>query len=103
MKKTIIFLISIVLISCATVSSLRPTETNLAMMQQKVPGINLAEAQKGFKLYKFNCAGCHNLHKPDSYTISGWEKVLPEMLGRAKISSETEAKLIKDYLFAKSK
>jgi cytochrome c1 len=103
MKKTIIFLISIVLISCATVSTLRPTETNLAMMQQKVPGINLAEAQKGFKLYKFNCAGCHNLPKPDVYTVSRWEKILPEMLSRAKITSEAEAKLIKDYLFAKSK
>ena len=103
MKKVIIILTSIVLISCATVSQLRPATTNLAMMQQKVPGINLAEAQKGFKLYKFNCAGCHNLPKPDVYTISRWEKILPEMLGRAKITSETEAKLIKDYLFAKSK
>jgi cytochrome c1 len=103
MKKAIATLISVVLVSCATVSTLRPTETNLAMMQQKVPGINLAEAQKGFKLYKFNCAGCHNLPKPDFYTISSWEKILPEMLGKAKITSETEAKLIKDYLFAKSK
>lgn len=103
MKKAIIILISIVLISCATVSPLRPTETNLPVMQQKVPGINLAEAQKGFKLYKFNCAGCHNLPRPDTYTINRWEKILPEMLGRAKITSETDTKLIRDYLFAKSK
>jgi len=91
------------LISCASVSTLRPTATNLAMMQQKAPGISLEEAQKGFKLYKFNCAGCHYLPKPDVYTISRWEKILPVMLGRAKITTETEAKLIKDYLFAKSK
>jgi cytochrome c1 len=103
MKKSIILLISMVMISCATVSPLRPTETNLAIMQQKVPGINLEEAQKGFKLYKFNCSGCHYLPRPDVYTISRWETILPVMLGRAKITSETEAKLIKDYLFAKSK
>ena len=103
MKKAIIILISIMLISCASVSTLRPTATNLAMMQQKAPGISLEEAQKGFKLYKFNCAGCHYLPKPDVYTISRWEKILPVMLSRAKITSETEAKLIKDYLFAKSK
>jgi hypothetical protein len=43
------------------------------------------------------------LHKPNDYTIGGWEKILPEMLGRAKITSEKERQLIKDYLFAKSK
>jgi hypothetical protein len=43
------------------------------------------------------------LHKPTDYTISDWEKILPEMMGRAKITSEKEQRLIKNYLFAKSK
>jgi cytochrome c2 len=103
MKKTITILISIIFIGCATVSTLKPTENDLAIMQRKAPGISLENAQKGFRLYKFNCAGCHNLHKPADYTINGWEKVLPEMLGRAKITSEADAKLVRDYLFAKSK
>ena len=103
MRNTFAILIVILLAGCATVSTLRPTATDLAMMQQKAPGISLEEAEKGFKLYKYNCAGCHYLHKPGAYTISGWEKVLPEMLGRAKISSESDAKLIRNYLFAKSK
>jgi len=103
MKKTLTILITILLAGCATVTTLRPRDTDLAMMRQKAPGISLEEAQKGFKLYKFNCAGCHYLHKPDAYTISGWERVLPEMLGRARISSETDAKLIRNYLFSKSK
>ena len=103
MKKIVFILLTIILVGCATVSSLQPKETDLAVMQQKVPGINLEEAQKGFKLYKFNCAGCHYLHKPNDYSISGWQKVLPEMLGRAKITSEKEAQLIRNYLFAKSK
>ena len=103
MKKIISILSTIILVGCATVSSLQPTETELAIMQQKVPGISLEEAQQGFKLYKFNCAGCHYLHKPGSYTIIGWEKILPEMLSKAKITSEKEKQLIKNYLFAKSK
>ncbi len=103
MNKIAPILISIVIVGCATVSTLRPRDTDLAIMQQKAPGISLEAAQKGFRLYKYNCAGCHNLHKPNAYTISGWEKVLPEMLGRAKITSEADAKLIRDYLFAKSK
>ncbi|HMK26676.1 MAG TPA: hypothetical protein VK483_11670 [Chitinophagaceae bacterium] len=104
MKKTLTIWISILLAGCATVSTtLRPRNTDLATMQQKAPGISLEEAEKGFKLYKFNCAGCHNLHKPDAYTISEWEKILPVMLGRAKINAETDATRIRNYLFAKSK
>ena len=104
MKKTLTIWISILLAGCATVSTtLRPRDTDLARMQQKAPGISLEEAEKGFKLYKFNCAGCHYLHKPDAYTIKGWEKILPVMLGRAKITSETDATRIRNYLFAKSK
>ncbi len=103
MNKIAPILISIVIVGCATVSTLRPRDTDLAIMQQKAPGISLEAAQKGFRLYKYNCAGCHNLHKPNAYNIRGWEKVLPEMLGRAKITSEADAKLIRDYLFAKSK
>jgi hypothetical protein len=102
--KKIVFVSSMILLAgCVTVSSLQPKETDVVIMQQKVPGITLQEAQQGFKLYKFNCAGCHYLHKPGSYTINGWEKVLPEMLHRAKITSEKEKQLIKNYLFAKSK
>ena len=103
--KKIIFILStaFLIIGCATVSNLKPTESDLAVIQQKIPGVSLEEVKQGFRLYKFNCSGCHYLHKPNDYTTSGWEKVLPEMLGRAKITSEKEQQLIRNYLFAKSK
>ena len=104
MRKIIfISIIAAFIIGCATVSNLQPKEKELARMQQKVPGIDLDEAQQGFKLYKTNCSGCHALHQPNQYTIAGWEKILPEMLTKAKLSSEKDKQLIKNYLFAKSK
>ena len=103
MKKTLFIITCIIFFGCATVSNLKPNEKELVIMQQKVPGISLEEAQAGFKLYKFSCSGCHNLHKPDAYTISGWEKILPEMISRAKLSSEKDIHALKNYLFAKSK
>ena len=103
MNKILIIITCIAFIGCATVSNLKPAESDLSVMQQRVPGITIEDAQQGFKLYKFNCAGCHYLHKPNDYTISGWEKILAEMLSRAKITSEKEQQLIKNYLFAKSK
>jgi len=102
-KSIFIILFILLLVGCATVSNIQPRETDLAQMQQKVPGISLEQAQQGFKFYKYNCAGCHNLHKPNEYTINGWQKILPEMFGKAKITSEKDKQLIKDYLFAKSK
>lgn len=103
MKKIPIIITCILFIGCATVSTIKPVESDLTTMQQKVSGLSLEEAQQGFKLYKFNCAGCHYLHRPSDYTIAGWEKILPEMLSRAKITSAKEQQLIKKYLFAKSK
>jgi len=103
MNKVLIIITCIAFIGCATVSNLKPAEPDLSVMQQRVPGITIEDAQRGFKLYKFNCAGCHYLHKPNDYTRNGWEKILPEMLSRAKITSEKEQQLIKNYLFAKAK
>jgi len=103
MNKVLIIITCIAFIGCATVSNLKPAEPDLSVMQQRVPGITIEDAQRGFKLYKFNCAGCHYLHKPNDYTMNGWEKILPEMLSRAKITSEKEQQLIKNYLFAKAK
>ena len=103
MKKILTIITGIVLAGCATVSKLRPVESDLTIMQQKVPGISLEKIQQGFRLYKFTCAGCHYLPKPNSYTINEWQKVLPEMLQRAKLESEKDEQLIKNYLFAKSK
>lgn len=103
MKKVLIIITGSAFIGCATVSTLKPADSDITVMQQRVPGITFEEVQQGFRLYKFSCSGCHYLHKPTDYTISGWEKVLPEMLGRAKITSEKEQQLIRNYLFAKSK
>jgi hypothetical protein len=93
----------VILFTGCAVSKLQPRETELAAMKQKVSGISLAEAQSGFQIYKTSCSGCHHLYKPDAYTISRWEKILPEMMSRAKLSSEKDIRFLKNYLFAKSK
>ena len=103
MKKVVIIISCIVFFGCTTVSILKPTENEIVSRRKEMPGLNLEEVQKGFKIYKFNCSGCHYLHKPTDYTIEGWEKILPEMIGRAKINSENDQRLIKKYLFLKSR
>ena len=89
--------------ACVATRSFVPKEETLSAMQQKVPGISLENANHGYALYKNKCAGCHRLHHPSEYTISKWEKSLAEMYPKAKVTSEEEKKLIRDYVIALSK
>ena len=52
---------------------------------------------KGRKLYIANCGSCHNLYKPEKYSIQHWTEKMPEMKVNAKISDEN-ADLILKYL-----
>jgi len=103
--KKIIFItiIAALILGCASVTNLQPKENELVLKRQFIPDISLAEVQKGFKLYKFNCSGCHYLHRPDEYIFDRWERILPEMFNRAKLSSDKDQRLIKYYLIVKSK
>lgn len=86
-----------------TAKNFLPTREALPVMQQKVPGISLEEANQGYALYKNKCAGCHRLHAPSEYTIAKWEKSLAEMYPKARLTGELEKKLIRDYVIALSK
>jgi hypothetical protein len=102
MKK---FSVSILIFAsaCAVSKSIEPTQTALPVMQQKVPGITLERANQGYVLYKNKCGSCHRLHSPSEYTISSWEKNLTEMYPKAKVTSEEDKQLIRDYVFSLSK
>lgn len=104
MKKIVIIFCAVLLVACAATGKLQPTESDLPSMQQKVPGVSFEDVKKGFQLYKTNCSGCHRLHNPNEYTISGWEKNLTEMIPKAKLMEDTAAqRMIRDYLYAGSK
>jgi len=72
-------------------------------MQQKVPDVTLENANLGYKLYSEKCASCHQLYRPDKYTIVLWNSILPKMFPKAKVSDNEQQKLIRDYVRALSK
>jgi hypothetical protein len=65
-------------------------------------GISSDSLLIGRTLYANHCGSCHNLHLPEQYTRAHWEKEMPEMQRKAKISDE-ETKLITNFLLARSK
>ena len=102
MKKFILILL-VFASACAATKSIAPSQDALPAMQQKVPGITVEKAEKGYLLYKSKCSGCHRLHSPSEYTITKWEKNLAEMYPKAKVTTTEEKQLIRDYLFSLSK
>ena len=72
------------------------------MVDASRTGISTDSLMMGRTLYANHCGSCHNLHLPEKYTRSHWEKEIPEMKQKAKISDK-EAKLITNFLLARSK
>lgn len=56
----------------------------------------------GRKLYVDHCGSCHNLYLPEQFSKQHWMKEIPEMRQKAKISEE-EARLIRNFVLARSK
>ena len=103
MKKIFIITVLFCFVGCVTFKLRQPAISDLERMQQKVPTITYEDAVAGFNLYKNKCNSCHGLHRPNEFTKRAWERILPEMLHRAKVYDSIETKTLVDYLIANSK
>jgi len=65
-------------------------------------GVSAEKLMIGRTLYINKCGSCHNLHLPEQYTQKQWQKVMPAMQKKAKITDE-ESKQIADFLLTRSK
>jgi cytochrome c5 len=103
MKKTnMLIFISAVVAACSA-KGFAPAEQSIVAMQQKVPDITLVRAKQGYQLYSQKCASCHRLYQPGKYSVSQWNRTLPKMFPKAKITDTEQQVLIGDYLHAMSK
>ena len=102
MKKFISILFVSIFVACAATSKFAPTTEEMPAVQAKMPGVTYEEITQGYKLYIMHCSNCHRLHNPKEFTATKWNKVLPEMFGKAKITDSTQQQLIRNYLAAKS-
>jgi cytochrome c5 len=50
--------------------------------------------EEGRKLYTTRCAECHDLEMVDSRSVSGWEKMVGSMSGRAHLNSEQQSRIV---------
>jgi len=57
----------------------------------------LADLQQGRTLYMNNCGSCHSLYSPDDYAPASWKSIVPNMAGRANLSS-AQSLLVTKYV-----
>ncbi|HMT74840.1 MAG TPA: hypothetical protein PKA77_12290 [Chitinophagaceae bacterium] len=104
MKKYFILCSLVISIAaCTATQHLQPADADLALAQQRVPGITITELKNGYKLYINKCSACHKLHNPNEYTAVKWKPILAEMFAKAKLTEDDSKLLISNYLVAKSK
>lgn len=52
-----------------------------------------AELEEGKLIMESSCKRCHKLYEPESHTPKQWDKILPRMNKRAKLSPDQAAKV----------
>ncbi|MBS1590392.1 MAG: cytochrome c [Bacteroidetes bacterium] len=57
---------------------------------------------EGKTLWENHCGKCHKLYEPGSHSVAKWERVLPRMITRSKLTNE-QGQLIRAFLLSKAK
>ena len=96
MKKLLIISSVLLLAACGAALKLSaPAQTDAERGSAIFPGLTLAELDKGKIAYEENCAKCHGLKNPTSFTEEKWRKVVPPMAKKAKVDAKTEELILK--------
>ena len=73
----------------ATTAAVMPANEIAAVKSKYTP----AQLEQGKTLYDNNCGKCHEFHEPRENTVHQWDKILPEMCGKAKLTAADAAVL----------
>ena len=89
MKFKLFIVGALVLASCSPKTTADSKEKSMEFQNAKV--------EEGYGLYAQHCVKCHKWKKVDNFTREQWDKILPAMAKKAKISAELEA-TINEYV-----
>lgn len=89
----IILLVSLLIVSCATIEELAPPVDEVAVNLAISSGLDPALAARGRTIYITACVRCHSPESVVRYDLSYWQNdILPDMAERSKLSeSDTQA------------
>lgn len=98
MKKYTVFIAIAIAVASCTEKLAVPAAKHEEGAKAKYPDITLAQLSQGHELYKTKCGTCHHAHNPTEYSDQKWEKIMPIMGKKAKLTDE-EYNLVSRYVF----
>ncbi len=91
-----LLVLTVLLMACG--SALRtPTEADARRGAVLWAGYGLRDLSEGHRLYILKCSSCHALYRPQELAGQDWQRLFPEMSGKARLT-ESEGDLILKYL-----
>jgi len=78
-------LIALILNSCG------PSKATVAKSEQ---AILITKQNAGKEIYENNCAKCHQLYDPKSYSIQDWQPILKKMQVKARLQDADMDKIL---------
>jgi cytochrome c5 len=106
MKK--VFTITALLFASVLLTECTPkkTATKEITPEEKVADVKKnftpAQMEEGKAIWQTSCNKCHKLYSPDTRNVQSWEKILPVMSGKAKLTAE-HAAMVRAYVLSNAK
>lgn len=94
--------ISISFVACTSKKATTSTASAADVVKEMQTKYTDIQREEGKTLWQGNCQKCHKLYEPQSRTVGKWERVLPRMNNRAKLTDE-QAALVRAYLISNAK
>lgn len=109
MKKTVtisfLAVFSLLLAQCTPKTSSNMASTN-ATAEKKVADIKQKYTQQqideGKTISINSCNKCHQYHEPQEFSVAKWERVLTQMIPKAKLN-ETDGGMVSAYILTHAK
>lgn len=88
--KALIFMGALAVVSCGP-------KTTTVSTEEKAMNFPNAKVEDGYNLYAQSCNRCHKLKTVEDYSREQWDKILPNMAKKAKLTPEQEA-TVNEYI-----
>ena len=79
-------------------SSASPAE-EVSEMKKKYNATQIAESKI---IFEKHCGECHSLHNPEEFTVKQWDKILPKMSRKSKLTEE-QAGLLRAWVITNAR
>lgn len=85
--------------AATTTTAAAPKLTNEQKLDEIKQNYTQAQLDEGHTIWQANCGKCHTLYAPTSRSFDKWERILPSMSRKAKLT-DVDAGKVRAYILS---